>query len=1207
MIKFSTILDHDNGRKGFALISVLSLIVLLAIIATGLLTLSTLSLRSSNSDRANKQAQANAKLAVNKAIGELQKHSGVDTSITANSTILGDDVVQKHIVGVWNSRAFDPLTPSSLIIDRDKEFRTWLSSDSDKDALSDINYVKTAPADSVILLSSEVTSPGAEVKSGLIPVESGHMAYCVFDEGQKANVSMGYKDPQADLYSQSSVLGSGQRPKIELIEDSITPDLSIFSLETSSGDSLLSRMLTRRSAEIAHNTDAGVFSEHFHDLTTESMGVLTDVARGGLKLDLNLLAEIPPSALSGQTIYNEAFGLSTPSDPSWDRMIDYLNFYRARDASDNLLINADNNVPVVTAYAPPAWSAGQKVVSGSAVPNAEEPDAPVLLPAIAKVQMIFSLAARDIYDYPITSDVQPDSSWLHAPWCHFFKENWIGSNLSGVTNDSEYDYLLHLVYTPVITLHNPYNVEMEFNDLRVEFVDVPFSLQVFRNGIAQSNGLVPANAMYGDLYSPYESKRFGLTLTGKDASGVPDGSPVRLAPGEVKIFSPYIDPDRTWAEEIRNSKWFVDWANYNSEDRTEDIGKDVDTSIVRAVSGWRGDGIGFDLDSFAPGGYNVSRFEVENGLNYRRNQCIGLRKSDDIHVEFAPLPDPSRNSTSFTLEMTLIGANPNVDARSSVIEFEFENFEGLQTELLGMGNTLRYPTSGSINTMEIFDHSSVAIGSISNTRPFALFSAYAKTTQGGYGGTMENGSYASKPWSFHNHCALTASQNIVTEHAAHHTHEINFERLPGHTDEIIEIEPGTDRGQAITAQNTLLGTRLGAIHEIPLGPVQRLSALNISMPAATYNQPRFTRPIGNSYAHPLLNLDVVVNGGELDHSFLLNAALYDRFYCSGFQAREGAFGDEVGLTALTQGFFSENPILTDTRLKPYMSDGALVPNVVAELSLAGGYEKVAAYQLVKGAFNVNSTSVPAWKAILASMRSNGGQIIDVPNGAGAVSVTSLDDAEDVKGARLSRFQLPNDQAGSTSSEAYWQSSIDLSEVELQVLAEKIVKHIKLRGPFLSVADFVNRPLGGVGDISLKGVLQAAIDDTDINASADLYGFNISSDDVTGHELVTPEAMYGASAQGAPGYLTQEELLSVLGNATAVRSDTFTIRSYGDSRNQAGDVIARAWCEVTVQRLPEFIDPTDAALTPIEEVTTINATLGRKYVITNFRWLSEDEV
>ena len=171
-----------------------------------------------------------------------------------------------------------------------------------------------------------------------------------------------------------------------------------------------------------------------------------------------------------------------------------------------------------------------------------------------------------------------------------------------------------------------------------------------------------------------------------------------------------------------------------------------------------------------------------------------------------------------------------------------------------------------------------------------------------------------------------------------------------------------------------------------------------------------------------------------------------------------------------------------------------------------------------------------------------------------------------------------------------------------------MKQVRLRGPFLSMSDFVNRQPGPAGETSLKGALQAGIDKSGVNSNSSIAGFDISATEVSSQKLSNPDAATGPSAQGAPGYLTQADLLSVMGNAVTVRSDTFVIRSYGDARDSSGNVTATAWCEAVVQRMPEYVDSADLAeVRPVDLKSAMNRTFGRRFEIISFRWLSPNEV
>jgi hypothetical protein len=72
--------------------------------------------------------------------------------------------------------------------------------------------------------------------------------------------------------------------------------------------------------------------------------------------------------------------------------------------------------------------------------------------------------------------------------------------------------------------------------------------------------------------------------------------------------------------------------------------------------------------------------------------------------------------------------------------------------------------------------------------------------------------------------------------------------------------------------------------------------------------------------------------------------------------------------------------------------------------------------------------------------------------------------------------------------------------------------------------------------------------------------------------------------------------------------------YGDARDSSGKIIlARAWCEAVVQRLPEYVDPTDRPEAAegwpgsSDKLTPINTLFGRRLNIRSFRWLNSNEI
>ncbi len=279
---------------------------------------------------------------------------------------------------------------------------------------------------------------------------------------------------------------------------------------------------------------------------------------------------------------------------------------------------------------------------------------------------------------------------------------------------------------------------------------------------------------------------------------------------------------------------------------------------------------------------------------------------------------------------------------------------------------------------------------------------------------------------------------------------------------------------------------------------------------------------------------------------------------------------------------------------------------------ATDYDKAASMLYIDGVFNINSTSVDAWRALLHSR-------IDI--------AASSDDEE-----RKHSFPHYPDVDTVLDSDSTWEGNRTLTDAQINHLAEAIVAEVRLRGPFRSMADFINRRL--VDDSTgLKGTLQAAIDRVDsdasipteerINIHVDLVStanqININEYYktpfvITAHWLGSDEnpndivdKPFASQAAFSPGYLSQADLLTTLGPLLTVRSDTFLIRAYGNVINEfTGELDAETWCEAVVQRVPDYCDDTLASWqTPLPG--SENETFGRRFVVTSFRWLSDDEI
>ena len=363
-----------------------------------------------------------------------------------------------------------------------------------------------------------------------------------------------------------------------------------------------------------------------------------------------------------------------------------------------------------------------------------------------------------------------------------------------------------------------------------------------------------------------------------------------------------------------------------------------------------------------------------------------------------------------------------------------------------------------------------------------------------------------------------------------------------------------------------------------------------------------------------------------DLSYLLNTSLWDRYYFSSLpQAGSGL--TPLNRRLVVQGRNGSVPTASDLR------------SVTA-----------AKYLTTTGAFNINSTSPEAWRAVLGAM--NG-----VPSvgklSTGAVDLT-LPETDGVsfpryRGEDTSRKVTVTDPSTHDSVKAGNSGALidnitntrispytthhRLSQSELIQLSEDVVREVRKRGPFLSLSHFVNRSLNK-DDLGRTGALQAATDVTR-GTPASINSFNIvSSTGVPQPNTNSSEQQISYSGSGfyaepldtsapydagknqhanrlkaMPGWVMQGDLLASLGSVISARSDTFVIRTYGDTQNPVtGAVTARAWCEAVVQRLPEYLNTADSADTaPANLTQSDNKKFGRRFVVVSFRWLSPSDI
>jgi hypothetical protein len=357
--------------------------------------------------------------------------------------------------------------------------------------------------------------------------------------------------------------------------------------------------------------------------------------------------------------------------------------------------------------------------------------------------------------------------------------------------------------------------------------------------------------------------------------------------------------------------------------------------------------------------------------------------------------------------------------------------------------------------------------------------------------------------------------------------------------------------------------------------------------------------IGNSGANPLLPLSVTkrleqfnrlgapMQAGHYDYSYALNDVLWDEFFFT-------------GITDLLNGLSFPLP---NSRLQLWENESE---NLTLE-------KRAAADLLLKGAFNVNSTSVAAWEAMLGAMRD--------------IDTLGVNPADEKLRHNFSRFSAPLLDTPGEKPNLYRKDEIaagfrNLSDAQIALLAQEIVNQVSLRSatadadgqkyPFLSLSDFINRSTDTTTPVfALNGPLQAAIDAAEINGVSTATGKDGLWSSTANYPLYAESTrdlgvVERPLVEGMPGFLMQSDILAKLGSVVQARSDTFTIRSYGSSQDALGGAeSSRAYYEVVVQRTPNYLDDLDADNAAPSNAT--NQYFGRRYKIISQGWVNPNQI
>jgi hypothetical protein len=706
-------------------------------------------------------------------------------------------------------------------------------------------------------------------------------------------------------------------------------------------------------------------------------------------------------------------------------------------------------------------------------------------------------------------------------------------------------------------------------------------------------------------------KWFTLYLT--DGTSQAAGNALRLQPGEVKVFSSRIESNWSWSFECANEynpRSFFDW---NAGSDFGNIDKRTGNRLgIEAVPGWdTRAGLQTDHMSYSDARPAATLYEFEKLPGGPSGGFVSIRITDEVRVELKAQRTTVANSAVPDFQVDVLAGTTEDVTQDLLRSYRF-NFANPTEEIS------EYPAKPIISRKYNVEQTlqEPADMSIGGKKVLAMLEMTARTTHD----PLDD----SKAWVYNNPVVEGCDQTTSVVGAANQSYDLRLIELTGWTSfPMIEwdatVGAGYGRGYFGASRSSAEGVTNVPMCRVPLAPAASLGDLIPTNLVAGSLLPRVVHPFGNSRAHPLLPPDKVSRPlgvtTALDHSYFLNDTLWDHYYFSSVTACSGSvFTTNRSRREVLEGVLDGSKPALNARLRPAPNtgDAAQLAAQLDGLSDAQRAAQLAAHLVVGGPFNLNSTSIDAWRAVLASLRDR-----EVT----AWKKRATPNADTTPFVRMGLpLACPKDTGADVNvlGQIRWAGYRSLDDSQIKSLAQAIVAEITKRGvadraPPLTLAEFVNRRPGSAGGVhNLAGILQTAIDNSGVNtASHALDSRSIKVADMIASRktgALTPEAMDGFTGEGAPSMLTQGDLLGALAAIATVRGDTFKIRAYGEATTTTGGILARAWCEAVVQRVPDFVDPADAPATPDAKLTSpANKNFGRQFHIVSFRWLNPREI
>ncbi len=1138
-------------------------------------------------------ARANARMAMMLALAELQQYAGPDQRITAQAAILEDPdsdtlIANRYWTGVWRTDGLkgEPLVGAEPLINRSKA-----SSGHERGSLvdrrADGSYDPSEQALRWLVsgLDGNTLHPGQEITGDAVTlvgrgsVESnddhvvaskvsllnqnsnlkGKMAWWVGDQGVKASLNLSSAQNYTVVPAQNGV---DKIPGYESYRDA--------------SNEIIERTITQNSTGISSglNILPAERRKQFHNLTCNSVGVIADTLRSGLRRDLTAFLNDGSAPDLGD---RKGLQADTPIIGGEEHELLSAKFGLLKQWSEIASNSGNSGVEVIaprSAGNAAAWGWSPTQMDYGTGLDLTRQDTPPIHPVMIDAGVSYGASLRRV------------------------------SSSEGVSQ-----YQINVHYFPRIVLWNPYNVKLNAEEYAVQ-ISMPhrFRVRVLVPGLPEQAPI---------FFEPIHQQYVGENLPHRPCFSIPK---TEFEPGEALLFTADAgggDSNRFWG--APNSATAKDLKNFSLSCRKSAPFRD--NFFIRTTQT-----ISIPDDSLQNAAYQI--FAEYDGF-------VG--------------------STSYKLYWYKLFLNRTGSSDVSNISKDPYNFDPLQ-----FISVTENGAAGSYAPR--FD--GIPPSASSPLRPEGQpLDAYYRFKWGHriqwFDETVENQSITPGPYN-----APYQSYNTMANHNI---------RAGWHMRSPIEVAyRATDSAGRYTA-GIAIDDPYGwdwtdpSLFPVPVNGKNRVSPFGRAAQFGETTYPLLDIPTNDS---PLVSIAALqhapisqfpwhplnaIGNGLADprvprnqSSHHVNAAQWQTIGWDGNQEWSrlrqahvnGAMDQANFLHDLS---YEANHALWDTYFFSSISDnvateGEQLPNPrltkikEADSMAFPDYHRSAGHFMINGAFNVNSTSVDAWVALLSSVQANSKQKIPAQNN------------QQIAGDNVfSRLLVPYADkytGGAVEDQAAWRGYREIADEDIRILAEEIVREVKQRGPFISLADFINRRLvdtprssGSETDHSrtgLKGTLQAAIDRTSINGklnnsypiAKEEYRMGGRSQQVrygsrypnlrfpvrNGFRGFGPKPDHHHWADSklvnAPSYLTQADLLQKIGPVLSARSDTFIIRAYGESLTPSGEIAAKSWCEAVVQRVPTPVRSDDNGLDPKPD-SAVNS--GRRFIITSFRWLNEDEI